>query len=1151
LTSTSYAFRHKSTCFDNLTEDVEDVSRWTIGVLIPVPDGFYFGDILWGISREALQCDADVLVISTAAFDGFGLRISYVARIGWERVDAWIIVADPVTAAHAAALRDYGKPVVTVSDHYGLAGTVHVVKCDNQGAAKALTRHLVEMGHRRIAFAGSLSNPDYRERFQGCREALEEIGIHMNVDHVYDVQAGDTAARMMLEDGLPYTAVFAASDLIAAALVDQLAEAGVRVPDDVAVVGFDDSGVVKACRPPLTSARQPIIDMGRTAMRRAIEMLEGRIGRTGETVLPVRVIIRESSGGKPTDASENDQTLSWKSIPGEELERLIESHRRLSLRLIDTRDMSWLRYTNQHWGLVGLWTGDPGVSDLVVDNAYSVYGAGLPEIGSRWKPEKFPPMPPLGTKSDDPEFVLVQTIQSDTRNWGLLVTAGPVNERFIRGHDTRQLPSLLGAMLNQRKLLADLEQREASLAALAERLGVVSRTSHDGVFEIELPSLKMEWITPFKPLAEAGREVWPSDGLSFLDMVHAEDVPRVKLVWEAAVKHRMPLHIEFRMRRGHEYIWVSAAGETICDEAGNPVRFVGAITDIHMRKIAERALLASEERYRAFFRHTPIMLLSLDERFVITDANPCWLEAMGYEREEVVGVSCLRYLTPESAEKWRAHWSGEAEETGIADMELQWVTRGGQIVDGLVNCRRFGEPGLARIYLSVRDITERKRAEQQIHFLAYHDPLTGLPNRRLFNERLERAVEEAKANGSCVVVMMIDLDHFKVINDSLGHDMGDALIREAAGQLKEIVGDAGLVSRIGGDEFMVMLSGACAGDAAERLAERIVEQLRHPFDISGHHLFATASIGISRYPDDGGDIGELVKKADAAMYRAKHLGRNRFESYSVALEEAVRERLDIVSRLRLSLGTMAGFQLFYQPQIDLKTGRLIGAESLIRWTLPDIGSVPPGVFIPLAEEYGLIAPIGEWVIREACRQLKDWTERWPETCWRLSVNLSVKQLQQPDFVARVDRILEESGVDPDRLCLEITETAALHNLESCVQILKELRAKGIHIALDDFGTGYSSLLLLKSLPLTDVKIDRSFTLDLLDSRTTASIVSGIIAMSKGLGMRVIAEGIETGEQLEALMRLGCEGFQGYYESRPLPPDQFERRYLSVGPRTAG
>jgi len=1123
------------------------VNRWTIGVLIPVPDGYYFGDILWGISREALQCDVDVLVVSTAAFDGFGLRVAYDARVGWDLVDAWIVVSEPVSRLHALELAAYGKPIVAIADQYGLSDSVHVVKCDNYGGSKALARHLLERGHKRIAFAGNLNHSDYRERFDGFRDALEEAGIRVDRNDVYEAQAGETVARMMLEDGLPHTAVFAASDLVAAALVKQLAQAGVRVPEDVAVVGFDDSGIVKTCNPPLTSARQPIIDLGRFALRRAMDILEGRIGRVGETVLPVHVFIRGSSGGEPADLSENDQTLSWKNIPGEELERLIESHRRLSLRLIDTRDMSWLRYTNQHWGVVGLWEGEPGSSDLIVDSAYSVYGTVLPDTGSRWKPERFPPMPPLSRRSDDPEFVLVQVIQSDARNWGLLVTAGPVNERFIRGHDTRQLPSLLGAMFNQRKLLDDLRQREASLAALAERLGVVSRTSHDGVFELELPSLKMEWITGFKPLSGVVQNAWPTDGRALLNLVHPEDVPRVKLVWEAALKHRMPLHIEFRVKRGNGFIWVSAAGETICDAEGNPVRFVGAITDIHMRKIAERALLASEERYRAFFRHTPVMLLSLDERFVITDANPCWLEAMGYEREEVVGVSCLRFLTPESVEKWNAHWSGGSEEAGIADMELQWVTHGGQTIDGLVNCRRFGEPGFVRIYLSVRDITERKRAERQIHFLAHHDSLTGLPNRRMFNERLERAIAEAKANGHCVAVMMIDLDHFKVINDSLGHDMGDALLRMAAGQLKEIVGDAGLVARIGGDEFMVMLSGPEAGRTAERLAERIVDQMRQPFNISGHDLFSTASIGISRYPDDGSEIGELVKKADTAMYRAKQQGRNRLETYSVAMEEAVKERLDIVNRLRLSLGAMAGFYLLYQPQLDLASGRLIGAESLIRWALPDIGSVPPGVFIPLAEEYGLIAPIGEWVLREACRQLKDWSERYAGGDWHLSVNLSVRQLQQPDFVALVDRILAESGVDPGRLCFEITETAALHNLESCAQILNELRTRGIRIALDDFGTGYSSLLLLKNLPLSVVKIDRSFTLDLLGSNATASIVSGIIAMSKGLGMHVIAEGIETGEQLEALSRLGCEGFQGYYESRPLPPDLFERRYLAVAP----
>lgn len=1119
------------------------MKRWTIGVLIPVPDGFYFGDILWGISREAMRHDVDVMVVATAAYDSFGMRISYDVRIGWDRVDAWIVVAQAVSSSYMKALSQTGRPVVSVADHYG-ESDAYIVKCDNRGGAEALGRHLAEQGHRRIAFAGTVANADYRERLEGCRAALEKAGIQLDDDAVYDVQSGDTAARMMLEDGFPYTAVFAASDLIAAALVESLTEAGLRVPEDVAVVGFDDSGIAKKCRPNLTTARQPIIDLGRFAMRQAVGILEGRIERRGTIILPVEPVFRESSGARSDDAAENRQTLSWKNIPGEELEQLIESHRRLSLRLIDTRDMSWLRYTNQRWGIVGLWTGEPGESEIVVDIAYSDQGNEVPEIGSRWRKEQFPPMPVLRKKMNDPEFVLVQQIQSQTRFWGLLVTAGPVNERFIRGHDTRQLPSLLGAMIDHRTFLADIEQREAGYASLAEKLGIVSRTTNDGVYELDLTTGRIEWLTGIETILGISRDELPADSTALKRFVHPDDMTRIWQLWESHLQHGLPMRTEIRLKRGGEYIWVSAAGEAVFDDAGKPVRFIGAITDIHMRKMAENALLASEERYRAFFQNTPVMLLSLDDQFIITDANPFWLASMGYERNEVVGVNCLAFLTPDSVRIWNDYWSGHSGEAGIVDMELQWAARDGRTIDGLVNCRRFDEPGGARIYLSVRDITERKQAERQIHYLAYHDPLTGLPNRRLFNERLSQEIVGASDSGSRIAVMMIDLDHFKVINDSLGHDMGDLLLKLVAGKLANVVGPSGLVARIGGDEFMIMLTGMNAGEDAEKLAEQIVDMLRQPLTIAGHDLFTTASIGISRYPDDGQSIAELIKKADTAMYRAKQQGRNRLETYSGAMEEMVQERLAIGSRLRIAMGTMADFYLLYQPQLDLASGRLIGAEALVRWTLPDLGSVPPATFIPLAEEFGLITPIGEWVMREACRQLKDWSSRYPDGNWLMSINLSAKQLQQPGFVAGVDRILAESGVDPGRLCFEITETAALLNLESCVQILNELRTRGIRIALDDFGTGYSSLLLLKELPLSMVKIDRSFTLDLLRSDTTDSIVSGIIAMSKGLGMAVIAEGVETEAHLEALCRFGCDGYQGFYASRPIPAELFEQRYLA-------
>lgn len=1122
------------------------MGRRTIGVIIPVPDGFYFGDILWGIANEANRIGVNVLVIGTAHAGRVGGRIEFDSRVGWEVADAWIIVGEAVTPDYVEKLAATGRPIVSVAENFtGLE--LGVVKCDNYGAAAELARHLIEAGRTRAAFIGQLSNADCRERLAGFADAYREAGLTLGP--VYDVMNGEEGAERILADGMPASAIFAATDSMAAACVQRLTAAGIRIPEDVAVAGFDDGGIAKKCKPNLTTVRQPIIDLGTHAVRLACDILSGSRERNAKVLLPVRLIVRESSGAaQPVERSENDQTLSWRSIPGEELEQLIESHRRISLRLIDAQDMSWLRWTNQYWGCVSLWTDEHARDELRVDAIGSIHGDAVSQMqDERFRVEQFPPLPAMLGQSGEPEAVLVQQVSSETRKWGLLATAGPVNDRFIRGYDTRQFPSLLGAVYDNRALLEGLEQREAGYAALAEKLGIVSRTTNDGVYELDFATSRIEWFgSGIETILGVKKDELPADGRALQRLFHPDDERGAQLVWEAHLRYRTPFRIEARVRRGGEYVWISSVGEALFDEEQRPVRFIGSISDIHSRKTAENALLASEERYRAFFHNTPVMMLSLDDKFAVIDANPYWLEAMGYERKEVVGTSCLSYMTRQSVKTWAAYWRTEAaDESGTPDMELQWVTREGRIIDGLVNYKRFEEADTARIYLSVRDITERKRAERQIHYLAYHDPLTGLPNRRAFHDRLEEALRQAAPNAGSVTVMLIDLDHFKVINDSLGHDRGDRLLRLVANLLEAETGEQGVVARIGGDEFMVLMAEEQDGGALE-LADTIITRLQMPFAVDGYDLYATASIGISRYPDNGTDGAELVKMADTAMYRAKQLGRNRYAAYSRSMEEGVRERLSIGSRLRLAADTLTEFQLVYQPQIDVATGRLTGMEALLRWNPPDLGSVPPSTFIPLAEEIGLIVPIGSWVLHEACLQLRMWDERFGHSEWHMSVNLSARQLQQPEFLASVDHIISITGVSPERLIFEVTETAALHNLESCVHILNELRDRGVRIALDDFGTGYSSLLMLRELPLSFVKIDRSFIRDIGEDRSNAPIVRGIIAMSKELGMTVIAEGVEDGDQLALLRSFGCDRYQGYYASRPVPADQFERSFFERG-----
>ncbi|WP_051291589.1 putative bifunctional diguanylate cyclase/phosphodiesterase [Fictibacillus gelatini] len=446
------------------------------------------------------------------------------------------------------------------------------------------------------------------------------------------------------------------------------------------------------------------------------------------------------------------------------------------------------------------------------------------------------------------------------------------------------------------------------------------------------------------------------------------------------------------------------------------------------------------------------------------------------------------------------------------------------------------------IYFSgiIRDITERKRAEEQINQMAYYDPLTGLPNRRLFEDRLLIALEQAQREEQEVAVMFIDLDRFKFVNDTLGHAFGDALLKEVAKALLRCLRKGDTVSRQGGDEFCLLLPAAAQEDIAT-ISERILYVFSSPFRIEDHEIFITPSIGISLYPHDGADPYSLMKNADTALYRAKECGRNTFQLYTAAMNDSITKRVALEKELRKALEKKE-FELHFQPQVNIETGALIGFEALLRWRHGQRGNIPPDQFIPLAEETGLIIPISEWVLREACKQNKDWHNRgFPRV--PVSVNLSAIHMKAHNLVATIAQILKETNLDPCYLELEITESGAMENAREIVDKLRQLKDMGIKISIDDFGTGYSSLGYLKRFPIDTLKIDRSFIWDLEES-DTAAIMKTIIALAQSLKLKVIAEGVETEEQLSFLQDHLCDRGQGYFFSKPLPADEIEKNLFN-------
>ena len=439
----------------------------------------------------------------------------------------------------------------------------------------------------------------------------------------------------------------------------------------------------------------------------------------------------------------------------------------------------------------------------------------------------------------------------------------------------------------------------------------------------------------------------------------------------------------------------------------------------------------------------------------------------------------------------------------------------------------------ARLYNAAQqELTERKRIEEILRYLAYHDSLTDLPNRSLFNDRLSIALSQAQRHSNKLAVLFLDLDYFKQVNDTLGHDMGDQFLKGIANRLSSLLRKGDTIARIGGDEFTILLQSINRTEDAGKVAQKIIDTMKEPWTLGNHEFHITTSIGIAIYPSDGENIESLLKNADAAMYQAKMMGRNNFQYYTPAMNAMALQRLELETNLRRALDRDE-FIIYYQPLVEITTARINGMEALIRWQHPQWGLISPNDFIPLAEDTGLIVLLGEWVLRTACAQNKAWQDAgYPPM--RINVNLSSRQFQQTNLVQRIATILQDTQLNPKWLGLEITESVAMKDVEFTGKMLFELRKMGITIAIDDFGTGYSSLSYLKRLPIDMIKIDRSFIRDISQDSDDASIVSTIIGLAQNLKMRVTAEGVETREQLRFLQEHHCHEMQGYLFSRPLP-----------------
>jgi diguanylate cyclase (GGDEF)-like protein/PAS domain S-box-containing protein len=685
--------------------------------------------------------------------------------------------------------------------------------------------------------------------------------------------------------------------------------------------------------------------------------------------------------------------------------------------------------------------------------------------------------------------------------------------------------------------MIDISERKAFEEARAtseERFRSLSASAPNGIYALDLQGRLLYANDRLVELTGLSHD--QLTGTGWLDMIHPDE--RERVVSEsgpAAVERR--LATEFRIVRPDGAVrWVRTRASELRGSSGEHAGFVGSLEDVTSELEALREISAREAEYRMLAENSSDFLARHAPDGTYRYCSPACVAITGYSPEELIGTSPFRLVAAEDRDAVRAYARlvSEREEPATAayrlrckDGQLRWLETTARAVRD--------DAGVRELVSVTRDISERKQAEIELSHAALHDTLTGLPNRALFLDRLGLALRRTERRSGSVAVLFCDLDRFKVVNDSLGHDAGDRLLVDVAGRIVTALRPADTVARFGGDEFTILCEDIAGEIEAATIAQRIVDVFRDPFLLEDGEVFLATSVGIAIARGNDDRAEDLIRDADAAMYRAKERGKGPSEIFDEAMRADAVARLETESALRRAV-ERGELRLHYQPEVDLATGAVRGFEALVRWDHPARGLLGPNAFIPLAEETGLIVPIGEWVLREAATEAARWATASSEPL-TLSVNLSARQLAQQDLVAMVRRAMAETGIDPATLCLEITESAVMESGSATTAQLRALKSLGIRLAIDDFGTGFSSLAHLRRFPVDVLKIDGTFVAGLGHEPQDASIAAAVISLAHALGLDTVAEGIETEEQLTILRSLGCDLGQGYLFGRPAPIDE--------------
>lgn len=630
---------------------------------------------------------------------------------------------------------------------------------------------------------------------------------------------------------------------------------------------------------------------------------------------------------------------------------------------------------------------------------------------------------------------------------------------------------------------------------------------------------------------------------SFLEFLHKDDKPTISHIINTIFEKKEKQTVNFRIKGSANHIVVRGSFNPVIGRNKEVQYVVIVMRDIDIQSKDMKNIIEREQRFKSLFDQNPDFVFSLDLDFCFTDINDAMLDAMGFTRYEIMDRPFTTLITPEYFSTTLMSLLEIKKDSGRRNYDTVMIKKQGtpiyvslSLFPIVVHNQLVGIHGIAK------DISKKKEYEKRIYLLAYTDTLTNLPNRAKFQKEIIHSVNNAKDNMHKFALMFFDIDNFKNVNDSLGHSAGDALLKGTASRIKSLLPEHCQLFRMSGDEFTVIINKFQRKSELTEIAKIVLEGFKDTFTIEGHEILISSSIGLATYPDDTRSSDDLVRYADSAMYYSKQRGKNFYSFFNETMIEKQSEQFHLNGNLRKAIENNE-FNLHYQPIVDAKTGEITSAEALIRWYSPEQGIISPGIFIPLAEVSGMIHSLGNWVIQEACRQQQEWISKGYNVV-PISINVSGKQFERQDVYRTIQRNLKRFGIKPNLLTIEVTETVAMKRKHNVLSVLDKIKELGCGLAIDDFGSGYSSLSYLKDFPVNRLKMDKSFTDSIISDDKMKQIVQIIIDLGHILNLEVIAEGVETEDELKILESIGTDGIQGYFFSKPLPPNEFEEKYLN-------